>query len=198
MRITRVLNASVNHFILSVRQPKKIITTVHNFFPLTTRIQLLIDHFFRSFAVKQTLGSIQLLGLKMFSSKSICENFVKITFWFPKKTSKNDFLAVCLYIDEIKDLHEVNSRAPFGGKIGAGHSLLHKYLKFSKILRMHAIYHDAYSYMRSSKNVGPGYVYTLTTEKYFRNSMLLGHISGILYWTLMKLFNSRRFDNFRF
>ena len=50
--------------------------------------------------------------------------------------------------------------------------------------------------MRGSKNVGPGYVYTLATEEYFRISMLLGHISGILYWTLMKFFNSECFDNF--
>ena len=174
-------------------------TRVHHFFLLMTRIQLLIHPFFRSFAVKQTLASIQLLGIKMFSSKDICENFVKITYWFPKKTtSKNAFLAVCLYLDETIDLHEVNSGAPFGGKIGAGDSLLHKYLKFSKILRLHAIFHDAHDYMRRSKNVGPGCVYTIATEKYFRNSMLLGHNSGILYWTLMKFFNSERFDNFPF
>ena len=123
---------------------------------------------------------------------------MQIFYWFPKNTtSKNAFFEVCLYLDETIELHEVNSRAPFGGKIGAGDSLLHKYLKFSKIL-MHAIFHDAFGYMRRSKNVGPGYVYTLATEKYFRNSMLLGHISGILYWTLMKFFNSERFDNFPF
>ena len=124
---------------------------------------------------------------------------MEITYWFLKNTtSKNAFLAVCLYLDETIDLHEVNSRAPFGGKIGAGDNLLHKYLKFSKILGLHAIFQDAYGYMRSSKNVGPGYVYKLTTEKYFRNSMLLGHFLGIFYWTLMKFFNSQRFDNFAF
>ena len=133
----------------------------------------------------------------MFSSENIRENFVKIAFWFPKNTtSKNAFLAVCLFLNGTIDLDEVNSRAPFGSKIGAGDSPVHKYLKFSKIIRMHTVFHDAYGYMRSNKNVGPGYVCTLTTEKYFRNSMLLGHISGILYWTLMKFFDSQRFDNF--
>ena len=69
----------------------------------------------------------------MFTSKDFCGNFVKITYWFPKKgTSKNAFLAVYLYLDETIDLHEVNSRAPFGGKNGAGDSLLQKYLKFLK------------------------------------------------------------------
>ena len=151
-----------------------------------TRIQILIHHFNKSFVVKQTLASIQILFHEMFPSKDICENFVKVTYWFPKNTtSKNAFLTVCLYLDAAIGLHEVNSRAPFGGKIGTGDSLLHNYLKFSKVLRMHAISHDAHGFMRSVHNVGPGYVYTITTEKYLRNSMLLGHIWGILFWTLI-------------
>ena len=118
----------------------------------------------------------------MFSSKNLCENFVKVTYWFPKSTtSKNAILAACFYVDKTIDLNEVISKASFGGNIAAGDSLLDNYLKFSKILRMHAIFHDAYGYMRSVNNVGPGYVYTLTTDKYFRNSVLLGHFSGILF-----------------
>ena len=120
----------------------------------------------------------------MFSSKDICEDFVKVTYWFPKNTtSKNVFLAVCLYVDKTIDLNQVNSRASLGGNIEAGDSLLHNYLQFSKVLRMHAIFHDAFGYIRSVNNVGPGYVYTLTTEKYFKNSMLLSPLSGILFWT---------------
>ena len=135
----------------------------------------------------------------MFSSKDVCENFAKITCWFPKNpTSKDAFLEVCLYLDETIDLLEVNSKAPFGGKIGAGDSLLHKYLNFSKILRLHAIFHDAYGFIRSNENVGPCYVFTTTIEKYFRNSMLLGHMPDILYSTLMEFFDSQRFDNFPF
>ena len=55
------------------------------FFLLMTRTHLLLHHFFRNFAVKQTLASIQLLGIKMFSSKDICENFAKTTIGFQKK-----------------------------------------------------------------------------------------------------------------
>ena len=147
--------------------------------------------------MKQTLASIQILFHEMFPSKDICENFVKVTYWFPKNTtSKNAFLAVCLYLDATIDLHEVNSRATFAGKIGAVDRLLHNYLKFSKVFRKHAIFHDAHGFMRSVYHIGPGYVYTITTEKYFRNSMLLGHISGIIFWTLMKIFNSQNFDKF--
>ena len=135
----------------------------------------------------------------MFSLKDICENFVKVTYWFPKNTtSKNAFLAVCLYVDKTRDLNEVNSRASFGGNIGASDSLLHNYLKFSKILRMHAIFHDAFGPMRSVSNMGPGYVYTLSDEKYFKNSMILGHFSGILFWTFMKFLKPDYFDNFPF
>ena len=135
----------------------------------------------------------------MFSSKDICENFVEVTYWFPKNTtSKNAFLAFCLFVDKIIDLNEVNSRASFGGKIGAGDSLLHNYLNFSKILRTHAIFLDAYGYMRSINNVGPGYVYTLTSEKNFKNSMLLGHLSGILISTFMKILKPDYIDNFQF
>ena len=135
----------------------------------------------------------------MFSLKDICENFVKVTNWFPKNTtSKNAFLAVCLYVDKTIDLNEVNSRASFGGKIGAGGSHLHNYWKFSKILRMHEVFHDAYGYMRSVNNVGPGYVYILTIEKVFKNSMLLCLFSGILFWTFMKFFKPDYFDNFPF
>ena len=110
-----------------------------------TRIQLLIHHFDKNFVVKQTLTSIQILFHEMFPLKDICEKFVKVTYWFPKNTtSKNAFLAVCLYLDATIDLHKLNSRAPFGGKIGAGDSLLHNYLKFSKVLKTHAIFHDAH------------------------------------------------------
>ena len=88
----------------------------------------------------------------MFPSKDVCENFMKVTYWFTKNTtSKNAFLAVCLYLDVTIDLHEGTSRAPFGGKIGVGDSLLHNYLKFSKISRMHANFHDAHGFMRSLK-----------------------------------------------
>lgn len=135
----------------------------------------------------------------MFSSEEICQNFVKVTYWYPKNsTTKNAFLAVCLYLDNTVDLHQVNSSAPFGGKIGPGNSHLHKLFEFSKIMRMHAIFHDAHGFMRRENGTGPGYVYTLTDKQLFRNSMLLGHFSGILYWTFMKLFNSQYFDKFPF
>ena len=164
-----------------------------------TRIHLLIHHFDKSFVVKQELASIQIFFSWMFPSKDIFDNFVKVTYWFSKNTTaRNAFLAVCFYLDATKDLYEVNSRAPVGGKIGAGDSLLHKYLKLSKVLNMHAFFHDAQGFMRNVKSVGLDYVYTITSEKNFRSSMQLGHFSGILFWMLMKNFNSQNFDEFFF
>ena len=135
----------------------------------------------------------------MFSARQICEIFVSVNYCFPKNsTTKNAFLAVCRYIDENVDLKKVNAKAPFGGKIGPGDSKLDNYLNCSKILKLHAIFHDAYGYMRSFENVGPGYVYTVTKAQSFRNNMLLGHFSGISYWIFAKLFHREHFDAFPF
>ena len=135
----------------------------------------------------------------MFSARQVCENFVAVNYCFPKNsTTKSAFLAVCRYIDENVDLREVNLKAPFGGKIGPGDSKLDIYLRFSKVLRMHAIFHDAYGYMRSFEEIGPGYVYTLTKAQSFHNNMLLGHFSGISYWFFGKLFHREHFEAFPF
>lgn len=135
----------------------------------------------------------------MFSSEQICENFVAVNYCFPKNsTTKNAFLAVCRYIDENVDLRTANARAPSGGKIGPGDSKLDKCFRFSKIMRLHAIFHDAHGYMRSFENSGPGYVYTLTESQRFHNNMLLGHVSGIAYWTFVKFFHREYFDSFPF
>ena len=135
----------------------------------------------------------------MFSSKQICENFVAVNYCFPKNsTTKNAFLAVCRYIDEHVDLKAVNVNAPSGGKIGPGDSNLDAFFRFSKIMRLHAIFHDAHGYMRTFENVGPGYVYTMTKTQKFQNSMFLGHFSGIAYWTFVKIFHRDHFDSFPF
>ena len=55
---------------------------------------------------------------------------------------------------------------------------------FRKFLLCMQFFHDAYGYM-NNKNVEPGYLYTLAGEKCSRNSKLLVHFSGLLYWTLM-------------
>ena len=65
---------------------------------------------------------------------------------------------MCLYLDAAIDLHEVNSRAPFGIKIGAGDSLLHNCFEVFKSFENACHFRDAHGFMRSVHNIGRGYV----------------------------------------
>ena len=65
------------HLIRSISQGANDYTP--QLFLFMTRIHLLIHHFNKSFVVKQTLASLQILFHEMFPSKDICENFVKVT-----------------------------------------------------------------------------------------------------------------------
>ena len=109
--------------------------------------------------------------------------------------TKNAFLAVCLLIDPTCNLTEINESAPYGGLIGPGNSILHNYCKNSKLLRVHAIFHDAYGFMKSSYNIGPGYVYVLPN---LPNHFLFGHLSGLLFWLIVKFQSSELFDQLPF
>ena len=53
------------------------------------------------------------------------------------------FLATCLYLDPDIDLDIALKLRPYGGLIGIDNSSLDKYFKSYKILRLHAILHDA-------------------------------------------------------
>ena len=53
------------------------------------------------------------------------------------------FLATCLHLDPEIDLDISLKLRPFGGLIDIDNSALDKYFKSIKILRMHAIRHDA-------------------------------------------------------
>ena len=120
-----------------------------------------------------------------------------ITYLFPKNTRrKNAFLAVCYSINIEINLQFVNQFAEFGGLIGPGESKLDHFFKCSKIFRLHAIFHDAFGFMRSTYNVGPGYVYPLSEKPFFANSKLLGHITGLTYWIVLKLYKNSIYQEF--
>ena len=123
---------------------------------------------------------------KVLENFSLCRSLFK-----NNSDNKNAFLAVCLTIDPECILSEVNKKAPFGGLIGPGDSLLHNYFKHSKIIRCHAIFHDAYGFMKSTYDIGPGYVYVIPNVY---NHFLLGHISGLLYWLNFKCQRCQVFD----
>ena len=120
-----------------------------------------------------------------------------ITYLFPKNTRrKNAFSAVCYSINNEMNLQFVKQFAEFGGLIGPGESKLDHFFKCSKIFRLHAILHDAFGFMRSTYNVGPGYVYALSEKPFFANSVLLGHITGLTYWMVLKLYKNSIYQEF--
>lgn len=105
---------------------------------------------------------------------------------FTKNTvRKNLFLSVCHCLDENISLHEMDQKFPFGGLIGYGDSYLDKFLKMSKVFRLHAILHDAAGAVCLQSGKGPGYCYMIGRGP---NSCLLGHVTGLLFCLYLKLF----------
>ena len=113
------------------------------------------------------------------SSEALEDNFNLVNYIFPKNTRrKNAFLAVCYSLNKDISLHEINEVATYGGLIGPGNSCLDGFFNHFKVFRLHAIFHDAFGFMKSNYDVGPGYVYALSKKPIFVNSMLLGHLTG--------------------
>lgn len=103
---------------------------------------------------------------------------------------KNLFLATCLFIKPRGlNLETINEKTPYGGFIGPGNSVLEKHFSKFKIVRLHAIIHDAFGYMKSTYNLGPGYCYALSIP-IGSNSCYLGHITGLVCLTIIKIRNS--------
>ena len=86
--------------------------------------------------------------------------------------------------------------ADFDGLIGPGNSVLDNYFKQFKIFRLHAIFHDAFGFMKSNFNIGHEYVYAVSHRPVFSNNLLLGHFSGSAYWLQMKINETAEHENF--
>ena len=127
------------------------------------------------------------------------DNFDQVNYLFPRNPkSKNAFLAVCYCLDKNVNLHDINDFAPYGGLIGPGKSYMDRCLNYFKLFRMHAVFHDAFGFMKSNFDLGPGYVYAVTEKPLFVNNMLLGHLSGLAYWVYLKLFHGTLYEQFAF
>ena len=110
---------------------------------------------------------------------------------------KNYFLAACKCISPHIDLHDVNVKSPFGGLIGVNDSRLERIFSFSKIMRMHAVLHDASGFMKRYSNEGPGYIYVLGTySPELLNTCFLGHITGVFYCCFLKVVDRSFFKSF--
>ena len=127
--------------------------------------------------------------------REIIRCFPHFTSRFPENSiRKNYFLAACFHIDKNVDYEFINVQCPHGGIIGIDNSRLEILLGNYKLLRLHAILHDACGYMKTKYNVGPGYIYTLSCAL---NSCFLGHISGITFCTYLKFFEKQIFNNLK-
>jgi len=110
---------------------------------------------------------------------------------------KNYFLAACKCINPHIDLYDVNVKSPFGGLIGVDDSRLESIFSFSKIMRMHAVLHDASGFMKRYSNDGPGYIYVLGTHSpELLNTCFLGHITGVFYCCFLKVGDRNFFKSF--
>ena len=72
----------------------------------------------------------------------------------------------------------------YGGLIGIDDYFLDKCLKDSKILRLHAILHDAAGFVDEVYNTGPTFCYILPWKC---NSSLIGNLSGITFCLFVKV-----------
>lgn len=103
---------------------------------------------------------------------------------------KNYFLAVCCYLEPELNLDFVNDTCPYGGIIGINDSKLDLILNCSKVFRLHAALHDAFGYMKTHRNIGPGYSYVIPS---CINHCLIGHPTGLLFCLYLKIFKRKLF-----
>ena len=120
--------------------------------------------------------------------KIIHEIYTSLKQTYPDNSNRrNYFLAACSLFFVISDNLNydilINLR-PYAGLIGIDNSSLDKYLKNCKILRLHAILHDAAGFIHEFHQQGPSYCYMLPWNC---NNSLLGHLSGIAFWIFNKL-----------
>ena len=101
------------------------------------------------------------------------------------------FLAICFYLDPDLDLDIALKLRPYGGLIGIDNSTLDKYFKAYKILRLHAILHDASGFVFEHSKKGPGYSYVLPCPV---TNEFLGHVTGIAFCLYVKTFKKNLFS----
>ena len=119
----------------------------------------------------------------------INEIFITLKKTYLENTNRrNYFLAACslIFFSTTNDInHDVAIKLrPYGGLIGIENSSLDKYLSDSKILRMHAVLHDAAGFFLEVYNTGPTYCYVLPWKC---NHSLIGRFSGITFCSYIKL-----------
>ena len=119
---------------------------------------------------------------------NIREIYLEIKNNYPKYGERfRYFLAACQYLDPDIDLEAILKLCPYGGLIGIDNSSLDNYFKWFKILRLHAILHDASGFIEEYSCKVPGYSYVLPcpiTNEY------LGHMTGLAFCLFVRTFKN--------
>ena len=90
---------------------------------------------------------------------------------------------------------EMDQKFIFGGLIGYENSYLDSVFRYTKILRLHAIIHDAAGALRLHSSKVPGYCYIIGRGP---NSCLFGHVTGLLFCLYVELFLPSIFNSVDF
>ena len=143
--------------------------------------------------------SVVTLYPEYYTVKQVIKNFDYVKRRFPENpTSKNAFLAVSKVFSSDKDLKVINSECQYGGLIGPGNSKLHTLLQNFKLFRVRAAFRDAFGFMKTQHNLGPGYVYVLDEKPIFKNCCRLCHVTGLSVWTYLNLIMSENYKELPF
>ena len=101
------------------------------------------------------------------------------------------FLATCLHLDPDVNLEIALKLRPYVGIIGIDNSSLDGYLKSFKVLRLHAILHDASGFNAEYCQKGPGYYYILRCPI---TNAYVGHLTGLFFCMFVKTFKPNLFS----
>ena len=108
---------------------------------------------------------------------------------------KNQFLSACFCSDSSLSLSEMDQKFKFGGLSGYGNSCLDSVFRYSKVFILHAILHDAAGAVRSHTGKGRGYCYMIGRGPI---SCLFCHVTGLLFYLYVKLFQPSIFNSVDF
>ena len=100
-------------------------------------------------------------------------------------------------INKIFKMGDLSHCAPWGGIIGPGMTVRTHYVfsTISSILKLHAVFHDAYGHLYRTRQKGPGYNYMLPFQL-LPNVFWLGHFTGFLFFFWLKIRYSTHFRYF--
>ena len=95
---------------------------------------------------------------------------------------------------------ELSHTAPWGRIIGPGMILrMHSvFSSLSPLLKLHAVFHDAYGHLCPSRRKGPGYNYVINLPFLFSflNYFWLCHMTGLFLFFILRITNSQSFRYF--